>query len=336
MIILGSRLRPFVIITHRDLDGVASASLYIYCKNLSEDMYRVIFIEPNKILDVFRKYYKKNRNYVIIDIGLNNNIYQELKHIDLSEVHIEWYDHHVWEDEWIKTLKAKNVEIYVDRSVCATGVVAKNVCRNCMDSSSINDFVESVCGADLWKFNRYESAFLFRYADAKNTNEWRYNVLKTFTNYLRNRDHDLLSIVKEEVVRYVDEELRVLSNLDREIVKFVIDGITLCVYMKREHIPSSSIIGNTLLSRCDIAAIINESLKSISFRSSRCNVRELAKIFNGGGHIKAAGAPLEVSPVYKVLKNIGIGNSIVRGNIVNNLLDKIAKNIDWRKLCVSD
>lgn len=328
------RLKPIVIITHKDLDGVAGAALYIYCKNIDKDTYKVVFIEPNNFMSTFRKYYKKGRNYVVIDIGLNDKVYHELKQIDLSSVHIEWYDHHVWESEWIEMLRTKNIEINLDRKFCATGVVAEHVCKKTTDI--VKNFVESVCSADLWKFDRYESTFLFRYSDMYSSKQWYQNLLELFLTYLRSEISDLIKYIEDEVAKYVDEELEVLSSLNKKIVKINLNTISLCIYVKTKHIPSSSIIGNTILSKCDIAIIINESLKSISFRSSKCNVREIAKLFNGGGHLRAAGASLTIPPIYKILKITGIGNNLVKDIIVNEVLKKISKNnISWEQLCVS-
>lgn len=319
-----------IIVTHRDLDGIAGAALYTYCKRCSEEQYKVIYIEPSELLKTIRKYYKKGRRYIIIDIGINKDIYDELRYIDLSDVTIEWYDHHIWEEEWVEDLKLKKVNIYIDRSTCATGVVVKNVCRDQLDYTK--DIAEIVCGADLWKFNRYESAFLLRYSDLGNGSSWWNRVYRIIKSLLEENGEFSVDHIEVDVLRYIDEELMVLSSLDTKMFRTVFGNIVLCVYVKERHIPSSSIIGNKMLSTCDIAVIINEKLKSVSFRSRRCNVRELAKIFGGGGHERAAGAPLDIPIVYRLLKTVGLNT--VKNLLFNKIVERLSKNdVDLRKLC---
>lgn len=324
-------MTKYVVITHRDLDGIAGASLYTYCKKISEDQLKIIFIEPNNLLKFIRRYYRKGRYFAIIDIGLNKDMYNELNDIDLRDVYVEWYDHHIWDDEWVKGLQEKNIALYLDRSTCATGVVAKNVCVE--QGGRVVDVVETVCSADLWKFNRYESTFLFRYADLENKNRWYTNVFKIIKSYLENSINNIVSLIEEDVSKYVDEELKVISSLHSKIVKRYVEGISVCLYFKERPIPSTSIIGNAMLSICDIAIVAHETLKSLSFRSKICNVRELAKVFNGGGHPRASGAPLNIPFIYKLLEGIGVDTA--RRYVIDEVLKKIEGfGGDLKSLCI--
>jgi oligoribonuclease NrnB/cAMP/cGMP phosphodiesterase (DHH superfamily) len=323
----------YVIITHKDLDGIAGASLFTYCRRVNSDQLKIIFTEPSNLLKFLRKYYKKGRYLVIIDIGLNRAIHNELKDLDLSDVHIEWYDHHVWDQEWIKVLQDKRIDLYIDRSTCATGVVARNVCSD--REMKVKYLVERVCDVDLWRFNTYESTFLFRYADLENSNRWRNKVFNLIKYFLEGGIEDIVSGIEEDVSKYVDEELRILSTLRSRIIKKDVEDLSLCIYFKEKSIPSTSIIGNAMLSICDIAVVIHESLKSLSFRSRKCNVREIAKIFNGGGHPRAAGAPLNIPFIYRVLSNISL--DVVRKDIVEQILNRIESfKPHFKSLCTEE
>lgn len=320
----------FLIITHRDLDGIAGAALYSYCRKIPSDQLKIVYVEPSQILNVIRKYYKRKRSLALIDIGLNEDVFNELRDIDLSDVDIEWYDHHVWDEEWVEVLRSKNIELHIDRSTCATGVIAKNLCLE--QSSKVNELVDIVCDADMWKFGRYESAFLFRYADLGSKDHWRNTVFKVIRSYLENTLKDLVQYIEEDVSKYVDEELKVLSSLPSKIIKERIDGITLCIYVKDSYLPSSSIIGNAMLSFCDIAVLVHEALKSISFRSRKCNVREVAKAFGGGGHPRAAGAPLNTPLVFRLLNNLGL--DIAKEHVAEEILKKMVElRINLLSLC---
>ncbi|MEM3979999.1 MAG: DHHA1 domain-containing protein [Ignisphaera sp.] len=266
----------------------------------------------------------------MIDIGLNMDVFNELKDIDLSDISIEWYDHHVWDEEWIKDVRYKNIDLYIDRSICATGVIAKKVCLD--QNDRVNKLVRIVCDADTWRFTSYESTFLFRYADLENKDHWRNNVFKVIKNYLESTIKDIIQYIEEDVSRYVDEELKTLSLLRSKIMEDKIDEVKLCIYVKDHYIPSSSIIGNAMLSFCDIAVVVHETLKSISFRSRKCNVREIANIFGGGGHPKAAGAPLNIPLVVKLLNNFGLG--VANKYVIDEISRKIRKSkLNLRSLC---
>lgn len=320
----------FLIITHRDLDGIAGAALYSYCRKIPDDQLKIVYVEPSQILNIIRKYYKRKRLLALIDIGLNKEVFNELIDIDLSDIDIKWYDHHIWDEEWVEVLRSKNIELHIDRSTCATGVIAKNVCLE--QNSRVSELVDIVCNADMWKFGRYESAFLFRYADLGNEDRWRSIVFKVIKSYLENTLKDLVQYIEEDVSKYVDEELKVLSSLPDKIIKEGIDGITLCIYVKDSYIPSTSIIGNAMLSFCDIAVLVHEALKSISFRSWKCNVREVAKSLGGGGHPRAAGAPLNIPLVFRLLKNLGL--DIAKKYVVDEILKKMIElKINIISLC---
>ncbi len=288
------------ILAHKDLDGIAGTALYLYCNNLEITDTNINFIEPSQIY----KYIKNNKNInkvVLIDLGLNFDLYNILINIDLRDTKIEWYDHHIWEKDWIAKLSAKNIELFIDTKTCASGIVAKTLCNN--DTKAI-EFADIVCDIDLWLFRRWESNFLYRYTQIKDSDSWRYNTLNMFLKTLRDRDLKWLIENSENYVEeYVDKELYELSRLCSKIHKVKINGIDIAIYIKHHRIPGASIIGNFVLNRCksDIAIIINEKLKSISFRSNRYDVRDIARRLGGGGHLHASGAPLNINLFQKIL-----------------------------------
>jgi len=57
-------------------------------------------------------------------------------------------DHHEWNSELINRLRSLSVEFYIDRSSCATGVVARCVklMKEGTDTKFIENLVEGVCG----------------------------------------------------------------------------------------------------------------------------------------------------------------------------------------------
>ncbi len=292
------------IFTHKDLDGIAGASLYLYCNNLEITNTDIVFIEPYQIRKYLRNKHLSNADkIVLIDLGLNSDSYNALASIDLRDIWIEWYDHHVWEREWINGLSARGVKLFIDATTCASGVVAKTLCNN----AKAMEFADVVCDIDLWLFRRWESNFLYRYVEAEDSDFWRYKTLDTFLMTLRGTDlRWLIENIEKYVEDYVDRELDTLSKLCSKIYKVRINDIDIAIYTKHHRIPGTSIIGNYVLNRCggDIAIVLNEELKSISFRSIRCNVRDIAKMLGGGGHVHASGAHLNVNLFQKTLYKV--------------------------------
>lgn len=308
------------IFTHTDLDGIVGAALYLYCSNLKITDANIIFIEPSQIYKYIESKHLRNIDKVVlIDLGLNPNFYNVLADIDLRDIEIEWYDHHIWERDWIDKLSARGIKLFIDTKTCASGIIVKTLCNN---NTKAIEFADIVCDIDLWLFRRWESNFLYRYVEIEDKNSWRHKTLNAFLRTLKDIDLEWLIENSERYVEeYVDKELNMLSKLCSKICKVKINGIDIAIYTKHHRIPGTSIIGNFVLNRCksDIAVIINEELKSISFRSIRCNVRDIAKMLGGGGHIHASGAPLNIDMFQKILFRLS------RKLLVKYIISKLKK-----------
>jgi len=296
------------IFTHTDLDGIAGAALYLYCNNLEITNTNIVFVEPSQIHRyIDSKDLRNSDKVVLIDLGINSDFYNVLINMDLKDIKIEWYDHHIWEKDWIDELNARGIKLFIDTKTCASGVVANILCN---DNIKAIEFADIVCDIDLWLFRRWESNFLYRYIEIEDSDSWRYNALNMFLKTLRDMDFKWLIENSERYVEeYVDKELNELSRLCSKIHRIKINGIDIAIYIKHHRVPGTSIIGNFVLNRCksDIAVIINEKLKSISFRSNRYDVRDIARRLGGGGHLYASGAPLNINLLQKILFRLSKG-----------------------------
>ena len=101
-----------------------------------------------------------------------------------------------------------------------------------------------------------------------------------------NEDYCILRIKEEEVKKYIETK-------EANMKKVEINGLTAGIVFAESNI---SELGNVICENnpdIDFAMIINID-KSISFRTVKDNVdvSEIAKSLNGGGHKKAAGAPI--------------------------------------------
>ena len=287
------------IFTHTDLDGIASASLILKALGRVD---KIEFIQPYQLHQYLKKVPPDSQIY-ISDLGINGSTFpyvlRELRRILNNGGRVKWFDHHVWEKVWIEKVKKLGVELFVDTSTCAAGVVSKYLP---VEGKHIKDLVSATCSIDLWVFDDWKGNFLTRYASFKDSVKWKIKVVNELAQFKGNLNGEMLRIVEE----FVDKELRVYSKVIKNAYVKSINNIRTVYYFKKgsdEHL--TSYIGNLLLSRFngDIAVICKED--SISLRSRCFDVRNLAVKLGGGGHPRAAGAKMKIPLIYKIMLLIG-------------------------------
>jgi oligoribonuclease NrnB/cAMP/cGMP phosphodiesterase (DHH superfamily) len=88
----------YLVITHTDIDGVGSASLYIYLQG--SPPVGILFSEPYTLNNVLPRSLKYDVDRIaIMDLGMNpmvmDQIFSALEEITSRGIVVEWYDHHV-------------------------------------------------------------------------------------------------------------------------------------------------------------------------------------------------------------------------------------------------
>jgi len=310
---------PDILVTHTDTDGIFSAALFMYLSNVDLRRKAILFIEPPQLAHVVCSA-SNDISIVITDIGVNRATFEKLIGcLKNKRLKIVWFDHHVWLREEKELLEHLGVELHVERALSAAEVVAKSLGG---DDSVVQELVSIVNNVDSWIWSRWEAPFVMRLVDYDKSRDHKLKVLEHVLRALRSRDLSLLMTVASEFAEeYVDIELKALSDLCRRVVIEDIAGAAVAFAYKRYRIPNSSIIGNFMLHRCnaDIAVIINEDLSSLSFRSIKIDVSELAKRLGGGGHKNASGAPLNLNPLNRIILRLlaqlipRLGESIIIG-----------------------
>ncbi|MEB3756478.1 MAG: DHHA1 domain-containing protein [Desulfurococcales archaeon] len=302
------------ILTHTDLDGVGSAAVYLLLKgkNPRDPDVSIVYVEPynihQKILN-YIPYLEEHDKIVVSDIGINPRVYDELKKILKKilekNVKIEWYDHHKWIDKWINEITELNVELYIDTSTCATGVVAEyakpEIKFNMDIEKTVKKIVYAVCAADLWKWDHYLAPKLFRIVTLNGSQgEIRRNlVLQKFTDQ-KIWDKELENLLEE----YVNLELKNYSKIDKGLVRICGKKCCIGLTIKTRGPPSNSFVGSYILSRFDVdIACIVKSNGSLSLRSTKVDVQKIALALGGGGHPRAAGAKVDFSLIDTMLFN---------------------------------
>jgi len=312
----------YVIVTHTDMDGVGSAALYIYYQGFKPS--KIYFIEPYLIQDLIPRLRKLSgvSKTVFMDLGLNSNVIDSVANmietLISKGIAVEWYDHHVWEDDWIKKLKEKGAKIYLDRSTCATGVVAQYAPRQRknIDEKFVGELVKGVCAGDLFRFDHWRGPWFLRLIRRHDENQWRLKVLYDIAQGILWNDS-----FTEKVIERFEEELRGYTRVHDNLVLMKHNGVKIAVALSIEGIENSFLAAH-IMGRygADVVALTSTDGK-ISLRSKNYNVRELAYVMGGGGHLKASGCKIKIP--WKIRLKALLDKKIIVDYVSKKLIDAI-------------
>ncbi|MEM1610062.1 MAG: hypothetical protein QXQ57_00265 [Sulfolobales archaeon] len=296
------------LITHTDLDGIGSAAVYIRLGS-KDERYRVIFVEPDELPEALEDLWERYGGYLkklsIMDLAPNlgniERIFVILKAFRESGARIEWFDHHEWDEEAIAKISSV-AELRIDKSTCATGVVASSFEERDPYVASI---VSAVCSLDLWRFHDPLSPWLARLIIYRRDDLWRTILLEMLVK--SSTLEEVVTWGKRYIERVVDRELNLYNYYRKKIRITSADGVKLASVVKRHREISTSSLAHYMLSISggDIALVINPS-GPLSLRSRKCDVRIVALKLGGGGHKPAAGAFIRVPFLHRILYRFGI------------------------------
>ncbi len=281
----------YIIVTHTDMDGIGSAAVYIYLQGVKP--VNIYFTEPYLLHKTMKKLANVENidKIALMDLGGNPNIFDEVvDHIEKIRsrgIEIEWYDHHVWNEEWINRLKELGVRIIVDRSTCGAGVVVKYAprARKDINEEFLSEVVYGICAGDLWRFDHWRGPWYLRLVRRRDTREWRLHVIDIISQGIAWTEE-----FTEKIRERLEIELREYGLVDKYIVMRRVNGYLIAVAPNSDNVDNSFtaayVMGRT---GADIVGIVSKNGK-LSLRSRSVNIRELAVALGGGGHPRAAGA----------------------------------------------
>lgn len=316
-----------LLITHTDMDGVAAVGLYLYATGISD--YKVIYTEPYYMNEVLRRVVANPPERVaVFDIGVNPGVFSQvleaISSLSAKKVEIEWFDHHVWDREWVESMRQYEVKLHVDRETCGVGVVAKHafVKRSNIPPDFLENLVNGVCGGDLWRFDHWLSPFYIRLVRRRDPVSWKNVVVKTISSGVY-WDRAFEEKVLEEFEKELEELSEVSRNMDFEV--FEANGFKIGIVHVKEDV-ENSFLASLVLSRVglDVAVIVSRDGK-LSLRSRNVNVRDLAVALNGGGHLKASGAKIQIPLTVKML------TAFSRKILIEYVADLIKENASYLK-----
>ncbi len=301
-----------LILSHKaDIDGLSPV---IFLKLIRENL-DVILLNANdvcpKVSEIIKNgSYKKYDEIFITDLTLDKRTCELIMSTGNSE-RFHTFDHHAFD------LSANNYPFGVaisrnDEGVneCATSLIYKYLCERypeTFDNSAMREYTELVRLNDTWDWAKTNNI------DAKNLSELhsilgRDNYISTYLDFLKNNKEKfyytndqkyLLKIEQDRINRYLEETEKTMFHA------------TLCgkrcgIVFAESH---RSILGNYLTEKyshlIDYVIIINmQQGISLRSRTEDVDVSQIAAIYGGGGHVKAAGAPMDNKLKKEVIKLI--------------------------------
>jgi len=288
-------------IVHNDFDGTASVAVYARAVNSLPK--KVWFTEPTKIHNLLAKLELRGVNKIMIaDIGINGSTFQSivesLTRLKNEGAEIQWFDHHVWKQEWKDKLKDIGIEVYHDTSTCGAGVIHKVL-------NPTDDFSEKLasadCSVDIWLHNDPMGEKLRRVVENNHDYAWKEKLIQIFYSGILWND-EFQKILEKQV----DEELKGYQKLPKYYKVIEIDNKKVAIAIRWRGPPDISYAGQYIMTRTGAIIFASANGKSISFRSNTYEIRRYAAKLGGGGHPLAAGASLKIPLIYRILRRLGI------------------------------
>lgn len=281
------------LITHSDLDGIGCEILFKYIHGDKAEVtiaetYNVNEIVESALDDLENKKYTK---LFITDLSINEKL---AKRINDNDMNVTLLDHHP-SAEFLNKYKFANVIIESGRGKeCGTRLLASHYCEYLQHASfELVKFIELVRQYDTWEWKEK-----YNNIDAKKLNDLLYILgREKFVNLilqkLRNNEdlfdetiNLVLELKQNEIDNYINTKEKNL--IVKNVLGYTV-GIIICDMFSSE-------LGNVLSERhpeLDFIAIIKQNSVGLRCVKDEINLTEIAKHFNGGGHKKASGFPMD-------------------------------------------
>ncbi|MGC9105547.1 MAG: DHH family phosphoesterase [Thermoprotei archaeon] len=291
----------WVAIVHNDFDGTASAAIYARAVNALPTS--VLFTEPTRLAKLLKGFELRDaKRIVIADLGINastfDDILKEVRRLSSQGAEIQWFDHHVWKEEWKKALTEAGVQVYHDTSTCGGGLVHKVMNP---DDEVSEVIARADCSVDLWLHDYPLGEKLRRVIENRREFEWKKHVIVKFFNG---------AVWDEEFERIlndmVNKELKGYNELMKYARVIEVNGVKGVVAVRWKGPPDISYASQYLMARTGAQFYASANGRSISFRSSTIDVRRFAEALGGGGHPLAAGAGLKAPFLKYFLYKLGM------------------------------
>lgn len=301
-----------LIISHKaDIDGLSPV---IFLKLIRDDV-DVCLLNANDIIPKVKeltssKDYLKYDEIFITDLTLDRHACELIMQTgEYNRFHT--FDHHAFNlvaNDYPFGTSISTNENGVNE--CATSLFYKYLIHTYpedFDLYSIAEYTELVRLSDTWDWAKTNNQKAQDLAELHGI-LGREKYIDYFVNYLKDNNNHfdfspehkyLIEVEKDRTQRYLEESEKTMFHA-------ILNDKKCGIVFAENH---RSLLGNYLCEKykhsIDYVIIINMQ-QGISFRASKedINVSEVAKIYGGGGHVKASGAPMDNSLKREVIKLI--------------------------------
>lgn len=315
--------------THTDLDGIGCAILAYLA--FGRDNVDVEFCNYDDVDEKVEKFIEDEEMFrfydmvFITDISVSEGTALLVGLRDVPHRKVRLFDHHattLWlnEYEWCTVMVEHHYSgIKTSGTELFSMHLFENEHFNYYDAHTIENiyrFVDIVRDYDTWRWKELGNDGIV----CKQVNDL-FHILgrDEFIKWAINQINGLNYVTPLQKFPYFGEkELTLLEQKQREIDSYVEEKNEqlfispmcgkVCGFLFAERFISE--LGNRLCEihpEIDFVAIINMSSKTVSYRTVKDNIdlgRDVASLFGGGGHPKAAGSTFDNSILMKTIQNI--------------------------------
>jgi oligoribonuclease NrnB/cAMP/cGMP phosphodiesterase (DHH superfamily) len=271
-----SRSAHVVHLTHNDLDAVGADA--IHRMKYGNDGVFTIWSSVGKFSALFSLVASCKGNgdlLSISDLGYHHDMAGHAGKARANGWVVEWRDHHRWRDDEVKTMTQAVSLLRIDTSVCACGIVARDLAP---ENTVAAEVARVVCDYDLWKHADPRSAVLGQ-------------VLQRKKNREHVRDCLVAGIFSDALINYEYAEIKAeMDDMMHQSLKHAtITGTKYRIaFAPMYGYPSETAHFIRDVRKTDIEVIISKDGK-FSLRSVPPVSHLIAREFGGGGHPNAAG-----------------------------------------------
>lgn len=318
-----------IILTHGDIDGIASAAIIL--RYLKEDMkipredVKVIFTGPSTLLEELKKISEiKGLLIYITDISLNltnaEEVKSEIKRIKNNENKIFWMDHHQWREEDIRDLEKTVDMIIVDKTSSAARIVYEKLMKNDEISKKISMYADDIDTLT----DKFSESFILRTLTLRK--EWKEKLLEKFLRGVFWDDEISLE------AKNIEEKAR--EELDKAYKKvktfYTKSGLKFGFIDLRNVKTPKSWISRKISEKLELDFMIvwrrdNAMSVYIGGRGKDINLLKIAERYNGGGHPFACGFRIKLSLKSKILNYVTLRKIIPKE--VKEVIEEVIKTM---------
>lgn len=214
----------------------------------------------------------------ISDLGYQKGVEAVVRRATENGWTIEWRDHHRWTDAEIALVEPHCVLLHVDTSVCATGVVARDLMPGDAKAAEVS---KVVCDYDLWKKEDPRADVLGQVTQRRQHLTYVRNLLMQ-GKFTDRRVERVYAEIKAEMDADIQASLKQVK-----------------IYGKKYRIAFAPLHGYPSETAHAIRDALGTDIEVIVSPNGRFSIRSvppishlIARQFGGGGHPNAAGGTL--------------------------------------------